>query len=286
MNQEQVLDFADYRLWCLADADVAPAVAAMERHEVDGIFVSHIRGFGGQDVDCLAEVKDLKILAIGDAANVDISAVSQLENLEFLAIDKASGTVQLERLARLRHLRLIVAEGRELPAAGLRELRQLAVWNYGGTDLAILEAYPALEHLEMTQARRLTTLDGIEKRTGLVDLDIAYCAKLQDIGALGSLGKLEELRLENVKNIDDYSAIAKLASLKRIVIEKAAPMPNVAFLAGLTQLESVVLRKVTIEDNDLSPLTRLPALSHVFLDKKKEYGSVLKELESAAAARK
>lgn len=286
MTQMPIIDFANFRLWCLVGTDIAAAAGAIQQGEVDGIYISEHRGYKFLNLDCLSQFNKLKILAVGDAPNVDISAVSQLVNLEFLSISEGKGLMSLEMLVCLKHLRLAMAPGLQLPGAGLPELRQLAVWNYLGGDLSMLSNYPSLMHLEMTQAPRLVSLNGIENIAGMSILELAYCPKLNDLQALSSLHGLHKLKLKNTKSVDGYSVIRTLKALNGIVIENGAILPSIEFLAGLECLESVVLRKTIIHDNDLSPLMLLPALTHVYLDNKKKYGSAVKDIEKLAADRK
>jgi hypothetical protein len=148
-----------------------------------------------------------------------------------------------------------------------------------------MENFPSLVSLELIQARRLISLDGIEQAKNLEFVSIAYCPKLQEIKALAVLPNVDFLELESVKKITAYGAIARLRTLTKLKVIKAALMTDLEFLGPLKKLESVVIRQVDIASHDLGPLMKLPVLSHIYLDNKKEYQPLLGALTKLVKSR-
>jgi len=289
MNTEKNIRFGDYWLWCVAGPeDIGALVHAMEAGAADGVCISSWHGFSATDVDFLSEVPNLRIVAVTDAAQVDISSLAKLEGLEYLAIDQASGSIDFQAFPCLAELRLLEGKGRSLPAVGMPGLRRLALWECKEHTLQFLENYPRLEHLEIIEARRLVSMDGAENASNLTRLDVLYCPKLEAIDAVGRLVQLRSLHVENAKKIKDYASLARLTQLTRLFIKKAAELTSLDILRPLTNLESLVLRYVKIGSSDLSPLLGLPKLQHLHLDNKKEYEPLhghLKELVAGRAPR-
>lgn len=285
MRHENIARFAGHRLWCLARDEAAAIESAISRGEVDGVFVSRARGFSGGDLACLNAITNLRMLAIDEIEDVDISGVARLGDLEFLSIGNASGQLDIGSLTSLKHLRLRLAPGRALPEIGLPNLRHLALWNFSGVDLEFLGNYQTLEHIEISEARKLISLDGIGNSTDLISVKILYCPVLSTINSLALLGKLRILEIVNAKKISEYSAIANLHMLSSLIIEKSAPIASLKIIDGLKQLESVVLLNAFVEDGDLHPLTILPRLSHIYIENKKSYDPSPKEIEALIASR-
>lgn len=285
-----ILKFGEYNLWCLINLgdDLRAAVAALGAGTADGIFISRVRGFSYHRLDELAKIQDLKILGIGDAEGVNLAAISTFRSLEYLSVDTGEGTIDFGELRNLRHLRLQITKERGLPDISFPAIRELALWGFAGIDLSMLKNFPSLVSLEMIQARRLHSLNGIEQSRNLESVMIAYCAKLENINALGKLTKITLLELENIKRVQEYEAIGNLKELSRILVKKAGAMTDLRFLAHLKKLKSVVLREVEIKSADLGPLLNLPDLDHIYLDQKKEYqpvlGSLIKLVEARAGA--
>lgn len=152
--------------------------------------------------------------------------------------------------------------------------------------LRTLPNAPALRSLGLVQARKLISLDGVERFEKLTELHAAYCPALQHIDAIGDLANLQELELESIKNVQGYAALGNLSQLRKLIIDKAARLNNIQWASGLRRLEHLVIRQAAIEDYDLSPLFPLPLLSHIYLDNKKEYEPVLGELKKLVRVRK
>jgi Leucine-rich repeat (LRR) protein len=286
MGAENILIFAGYKLWCITGSDLDEAELAVNNEEVDGIFVSRHRGYTGQSLACLGKFENLRIIAIDDAKGIDISPLQHLLNLEYLSIGEADGPIKLDGLLKLKQLRLKIAKDRNLPKEGLPNLLGLAVWDFSGPDLSILAGYPQLKSLEVTQARKLTSLLGIDYCKQLSNVVVAYAPVLHNIEALAALKELKNLELQNCRKIQSYDAIGKLFSLKKLIIDKAASLDNLHFMSGLRNLEHLVIRNSAVENNDLSELKPMPFLSHIYLDNKKEYEPILSELKKMVQDRK
>ncbi|MBM5575367.1 hypothetical protein [Deefgea sp. CFH1-16] len=286
MNAANILKFGEHQLWCLTASNLDAALSAISNREVDGLFISQFRGYTGHSLACLEKFEDLKILAIDDLQGVDISNVEKIESLEYLSIGNVDTSIQLAGLSKLRHLRLQAGKNKCLPKIGLANLHNLAIWNFSESDLSILEGYPELESLEIIQAKKLISLEGIEACKKLSCVVLSYCPALHNINALIKLNLLQSFELKNTKKIHDYVALGKLVHLKKLIIDKAGSLQGVHAISNLKKLEHLVIIGSPILDNNLAPLKLLPSLTHVYLDNKKEYEPILGELKKMVLERK
>lgn len=286
MSSDNIIKLDGYKVWHLTSSNISETKAALKTGLIDGVAIARCHGYTDINLECLAQFSNLRALAINDVEGIDTSYIGSISNLEFLLLSDTDSPVALEGLTRLRHLRFEVTKGIQIPKNGLPELRLLAIRGVQDSDLSILAHYPQLESLEIIQASKLGSLNGLEACLKLEELVLAYCPKLQDIDALVNATNLRSLDLENTKAVESYSALGKLISLKKLIIDKSAPLVNLDFTSALTHLEHLVIRSTPIENCDLSPLLLLPVLSHIYMDSKKEYQPTLKKLEQLVKSRK
>jgi hypothetical protein len=229
MNADQLMIFGGRRLYCLTGPDVKKAQAALAEGDVEGLMVSRHRGFVGADLTILDSFEGLRTLVIADAADIDISAVQNIDTLRYLSLGEVRGRLDLSRFANLEHLRFTASKDIALPQSGLERLRELAIWSFPEEDLSILSGYAGLLALELIQAKKLSSLAGVQCCRALSKLVVAYSPALRDINALSDLKELSDLDFESVKKIETYSSLAALIGIERLIIDKAAPMGDLEF---------------------------------------------------------
>ena len=282
------MNFGKYQLWHFCGDDVDQVNQALSKGEVDGVFVGRIHGFKKANLESLLAINNLKILAIGDALDIEITALNYLKHLEFLSIGDINqkDVVNLRNFPNLNHLRFTQQKNIQLPPSGLPKLKELAIWSFGESTLQILNAYQRLHHLELIQAKKLESLAGLEACTELVHLVVAYCPKLLNINALELLAHLESLDIQNAKKIESFLSISFLISIKKLMLRNVSPMNNLHFLENCIKLEHLVLRNSPVVSNDLKPLLNLPKLRHTYLDKKAAYEPTYSRIDGLIADRK
>lgn len=154
-------------------------------------------------------------------------------------------------------------------------LKSLAVSGYPASDLKPLAALSRLEALRISNSRRLRTLDGVAELEALKILSLRDDQQLADISALASMDhSLEELEFEVCRKVTDISAIGRHHALRRLSLDDCGRIPSLAPVANLAELEEFYFYGTTrIEDGDMTPLLRMPALRRVAFARRVRHNS-------------
>lgn len=243
----------------------------------------------------LTNVEFLKVFGSVESIRITLDRPIDLSSLQVMASslthlqinDDINAVSDLRPFSGLKSLSIKWEKKTAFPDL-MPSLESFSLSHYAPQDgtLRALPDAPILKSLGLIQARKLVSLDGVERFEKLLDLVVANCPALQDINALGELVSLQSLDFENIKNVQNYTALGNLSQLKKLIIDKVAPLKSIQWASKLRHLEHLVIRRATIEDCDLSPLLLLPLLSHIYLDNKKEYEPILGELKKLVQARK
>jgi hypothetical protein len=286
-NQSRIGKFGNYKVWDLDSSDLQAAANAINSGDVDGISISPSCGYKLNDLNCLADLPKFHVLVTTYPEKLDVSYVEHMPHLICLSLGEGQ-TVKcdLNVMQNLQYLYVTIGKNQKLPTQLMPNLKDLSIWNMQGIDAEDLQVFPNICRLQIIQARKLISLTGLESCSKLTELVVAYCPKLEDINTLQKLTSLINLDLQNVKSLSDYSAIEKLKQLNKLMIDKAGVICDLNFIKNLEKLNHLVIRSTPIESCDFSPLLNLPVLSHIYMDKKREYEPIASELEILVASRK
>jgi len=177
-----------------------------------------------------------------------IAPIAALQRLKRLQSNAPAGWSSL----RVCHeLEVVSASPRIANLRSLRtwtKLRDLTLLNSGVRGLAGLEAFTSLERLRLVlvNADRLTPLRGLPR---LADVELVGLQRLHDVTDLGSLPSLRRLAVTRAGF--DFQDIVHIDSLRP--------------LSAARRLEELVLEGTIVDDQDLAPLSDLPALRRVTL---------------------
>jgi len=130
-------------------------------------------------------------------------------------------------------------------------------------------------------------LDEIAELTELEYLDLGWPVTAADLSPLRSLTRLRHLVINSPRNVTDFGPLLALPALERLFIENAKHLRSLEWLAPLKErlvalgiegsmwtpqpiaslaplegfaLEALFLTNTRLEDQDLSPLARMPNL--------------------------
>lgn len=105
---------------------------------------------------------------------------------------------------------------------------------------------------------------------GITSLSLAYGrGEMQSVG-LEALQDLRSLTLERVK-LDDYGRLGKLPRLESLGMINCGSVRSLDFLRSNSELRHIALHGTVVEDNDLSPLDRLPQAVTRYVQPRKGY---------------
>ncbi|MFL6162035.1 MAG: hypothetical protein ACJ74U_07390 [Jatrophihabitantaceae bacterium] len=203
----------------------------------------------------------------------DVEQIGQLTGLHSLELDLYPGdsVAPIGKLAGLIRLRVggpKVTGWRAL--AGCELLEEALLNGLSGTNLRPFAGWTRLRRLTITR-RGLRSLAGVEAFSALEELDLRVMG-IEDLSPLAGLPRLRSLRLIGLKAAHDLSPLAELPTLERLEVSRAGVeetdivhVDSLRPLAGLDRLTEVVLSGTMVDDGDLAPLAGLPRLRRLVL---------------------
>jgi hypothetical protein len=263
----------------------SPAIErALHDEQIDGLVLNAARGFvSAGDLGFLDPGIGLRRLALLDRSVRDLRPVERLgHRLEELAVTAhPTATVDLGALPGLRAL-----FGPWAPLAttvgALEHLNELGTSNLAGEDLGALARQRHLRWLTVKDSRRLRSLDGLHPAAPLASLTVRLAPKLNDVSALAVFAStLRELALDACRRLGALAPLAALERLQHLELGDCGDIVSLAPLASLDELRSVYAWGTTrILDDDLSPLTRLPALEELRMRARRSYRPSVQEIQA------
>lgn len=218
----------------------------------------NVREFAGpRALDPIGRIASLRALDIFEWTYADLSALSNLTQLEHLRIG-GRNIPDLNALSRLGNLRVLDVQGnRELTdVSGISGLRRLEELNLRWTNVADVSALYSL---------------GALRYVNLADTRVA------DISPLRGKRRLEVLSLSKSRVVD-LSALGACPALRVLDISQTG-IADITRLSACRRLEAVNLMGSGVVD--LGPLIGLPKLQHIDIDPARVDGTQLRRLREA-----
>ena len=212
-------------------------------------------------------------LTVSRGCLAEVGQLGRLTGLRCLEVDLYPGDSvaavgQLSGLIRLRIGDSRVTGWRAL--AGCELLEEAVLVGLSGANLRPFAGWTRLRSLMIT-GPGLRSLAGIERLGSLTELELRMM-RIDDLSPLAALPGLRALRLLGMNAVHDLSPLAALSGLRRLTVSRAGieesdtvHLDSLRPLADLGRLEEVVLSGTVVDDGDLAPLVRLPALRRVRL---------------------
>jgi internalin A len=258
------------------------AEAAVERPDVDGVWLNYARGYSEPDLS-FVDTWPIRRLSLIDRSLTDLSPLERLgDALEQLSV-QASPTARLD-LAAFPQLRAVFGPWDLIcdTVDGPTHLERLGTSDYDGTDLAPLAVQPGLQHVTLKVARELETLDGAEKLPTLTSLWFQAVHRLTSLDALTSAAPtLRKFELEGCRRLTEIEPIAALTELRVLGLSDCGELPSFAPLASLARLETLYAWGTTrVADADLLPLLGLTRLREIRMRDRPRYQPSLSDLKA------
>lgn len=194
----------------------------------------------------LSRLRDAGVRVLRGA---DADALAGMTGLERLTIDAIGRTeeddveVDYESLAgheRLRELGVCVA-GKDVNREALAGLTWLEALDLSATDVTELSELSTLVRLTSLRLSSWDTLGSIAGAlTGLKTLALGSSSSLADASPLGSLERLEDLRMHVCFEVPDLSCLSRLTRLTSLWLEEVHATESVPFTA-LTRLRDLLI---------------------------------------------
>jgi len=262
------------------------AAEALSRGEADGLVVNYARGFCGKDLEFLDDGLGVRRLNLLDRGISDLSPISRLAgSLEALSVQAAQGA-ELD-LGALPGLRSVAGEWELIRGTlgDVGDLQSVITWRFSEVDLHAFRDHFDLRRLTIKEAPHLESLSGIGDLSELTVLEVFLAHRLRDISDVAGLISLQELWLEKCRGIDSIDDVEALTNLTFLGFADCGEIASLAPIESLENLEVIYAYESTrIADNDLSPLTRLPRLSKVQMQDRRDYVPRVRDLVLATSA--
>jgi hypothetical protein len=258
------------------------AEAAVQRTDVDGVWLNYARGFCEPDLLFVGEWPIRRLLVL-DRSITDLRPLARLsETLEDLSFEVAPGIpVDLAELPHLRDLAATWEAVRDSLYAS-EHIQRLVVVDYDEVDLGPLSVQPSLQEIQLVGAPRLEALHGIASFPTLGILKIALARDLYALDEIAaSAATLRKLDFESCADIYDLDVLSTLSELRWLGISDCMGIPSIKPIGELGVLETLYAWGTTrVEDSDLSPLLALSKLKEIRMRDRREYRPRLAEVKA------
>lgn len=232
-------------------------------------------------------IKKLKIKS-GNKSITDISAVSNLKNLQEFELENLTGskenTLDVKVLAELKNLKKLVLRSTSVhnteALAQNTLLEELVLFKCDAPSLSFLKSTPSLKKLDLFNNRMITDyspisalsqleeldltfnlnltdeqLVSITKISTLKSIDIGFCEKPTNLDFLQNKPNLEHLNLNGCRGLTNFTALENISTLKSINANKTQ-LKDLDVLAKNQSIENLNLR-----DTEISSVEPLGAFS-------------------------
>jgi hypothetical protein len=280
-NGFAVEDMDDGRTLVVTAGWSSQAEAALQRPDVDGVWLNYARGYTEPDLSFVGSWPIRRLLVLDRGLN-DLSPLANLgATLEDLSLQSApDAELDLGWFPNLRSLAADWTQVRETLYAPAH-LSRLVAFEYTGDDLEPLAVQPSLQAIDLKGAAGLQTLAGVDQLPILTSLKIAAAPRLYDIDQIASTAAtLRRLSLEACRRVESLEPVSSLAELPFLGIADCRSISSLQPLARLERLEQFYAWGSTrIEDHDLSPPLQLPRLREIRMAERRGYTPSLAQVK-------
>lgn len=242
-----------FKLAWIGAADIESIALSLSRGDIHGLGVNPYSGWDGAPDDFARLPTSIRALAVpfGDRVQFKQYHLDRFTSLEFLWISESKERWKVSsselRVLRLDFDRVIVFDD-------TRNLSLIGVFRLGKTwTSSKMPRAPKVERIEINQGN-CTSLDCIAEYARLRQIEVSNLRKLESIDVLAGMSGLEYVRIESCKSIQRLEqVIGALPSLRKLHLVDCGELPSIGFVQGLA-LEEFLLGRTMVLDGDLSVL--------------------------------
>jgi len=209
------------------------------------------------DISAINELNDLRLLKVNSNCNNVINC-SNFPNLESISLEWFPNVKSLFGCVSLKSVFINCCKIKDLSVfKNLQNLEVLRLKSPGIERIGDISSLENLRFLELGNARKLMSLDGIQAVPALEVLELNRCRKIKDIEPVKHLPLLKRLFLINSGKIESLKPVSDLKNLEKILFYEST----------------------NIMDGDLSPLKELPCLKEISFVDRKHYNLTMEDFE-------
>lgn len=201
-----------------------------------------------ENLDILAELKNLKALTIWDANNTSsLKVLYKMPQLEYLNLD----------CEELRDIGFV---------SNMPNLTCLIVWNSELKNIdALADCKDSLTQLDLSYNYELTDYDVVSELTHLEELALYVPYSFENPVQIPQLSNMPNLTYLFLGNFEDLSGIVDAPGLTSLSLYDTYAY-DLSALASLQNLTSLELYNMSLEPSALQPIMGLTKLEHLSLD--------------------
>ncbi len=257
-----------------------------------------LRGQWNNEAESIILQNDVSSLRLSEGAGWSDQSLEFLERIPSDALtsleiysQKITDVSHMLRFTSLRKIGLQTRNAANFVSSAFPELEYLAYsWTKGGIldtlsgSLTVLkiDKYPYLDFLKIPKAqnlralligaRKLSTLNGLEKFPLVQDITILDAGKLIDISELGNIPDLQRLFLSGAISIFDLHPVSAILDLRHLGLNSCSDIKSLAPIAHMIEMETLEISGNTrIVDGDLSVVESMKNLRWLEIVPRKHY---------------
>lgn len=226
---------------------------------------------GGQSIDFLHSLPDLKSLTLLDFKLKSVEAIHSLSRLEQLNLSTyASTAVNFSCFPNLVSCDFEWIKGSESLFECIN-LTSLGVNRYGNSEGTFFSKLINLTHLTLMNSK-IESLEGLTHLTKLKYLSLAGLRNVKSLEGFRNLSELNELGIQSCKRILDFSEVFELRKLRRLLLLSVGDIATIVGIEKLTELEEFYFYESTnIVDGNLFPLANMQNLRDTWFQNRRHY---------------
>lgn len=263
------------RVAIVRDEPIDEVVALINQEGIEAVTLNCSKGWCSEDVSFLAELSNVRNLAIITSHTTGVQAIEKMVSLEELNITFSSkDTVDFTKLKLLKKAYIHWWSGAEsvmdcdwITTAYLDEIRR--------KDFSHIANMTGLEKLTIANSN-IKSLEWLSALKNLTELSLFNCRSLTDFSPIAQLKQLKRINIEGCNKLTDISFVADLPRLEILGLTGNSEIPSIAAVGGAKALKAIFFQASTnVLDGDLSALLTLPHLAILSFQPRKHYSHKL-----------
>lgn len=232
------------------------------------------------DLSFLSEHADwIHRVSFNNVEKVDWNVINSMQcitSLKFSEATNASGLIP-ESLPNLKWLDCYWSPELHEKLNDFISLESLLIRSYGDCDLAGIEKLIKLKDLEINFSKKLRSIESVSQLRRLRYLWLSENNKLEDVSAIANCTALKTLCITINNEAYGFEALGSLSELEELIL--SAKLPNLHWAKELKKLR-IFRFDCVLENGDISFLTEMKQLQHVFFKQKRNLNVKLKDVDA------
>ena len=238
------------------------------------------------DLEFLRDLPALRGLEIHHLPLSEVRPIESQGKLRDLSLNAYFKTpVDFSLFTELKSLHLDWGPGAESIGA-LRQLQDLSINRYPGSDLALFHDLARLRILRLASAPRLTSLLGIDALKSLEELRLLDLRVLSDLDPIAGVSEtLRSLEFNTCRKIGRLDALRALRNLTKLHVPNCGVIESLAPVLGLPLKTLLFYESTNIRDGDLGVLLKLPELTDTSFANRRHYSNTREDIQARLSAK-